>query len=105
MSGGIAYVYDDRSDFALKRCNLASVDLFPVVDKSEIAKLRELVSRHAQLTQSPRAKWLLENWPELLSRFIKVFPHELQRALKTTAPIHAHLPLESPQIAVGATHG
>ncbi|GAC1669936.1 MAG: glutamate synthase large subunit [Candidatus Acidiferrum sp.] len=105
MSGGIAYVYDDRSDFALKRCNLSSVDLLPVVDKEEIATLRELVARHHHLTQSPRAKWLLENWPELLSRFIKVYPHELQRALKANHASHTHLPLEPVQIAVGATHG
>jgi glutamate synthase (NADPH/NADH) large chain len=107
MSGGVAYVYDDRSDFALKRCNLASVDLFPVVDKAEIAKLRELVSRHFEYTRSPRAKWLLENWPELLSRFIKVFPHELQRALKAAPQSLTHIPLDSssPQVAVGASHG
>jgi glutamate synthase domain-containing protein 3 len=105
MSGGIAYVYDDRSDFAVKRCNLASVDLFPVVEKAEAARLRELVTRHFQYTQSPRAKWLLENWPELLSRFIKVFPHELQRALKAAQPAVTHLSLEHPQVAVGASHG
>ena len=31
MSGGIAYVYDDRGDFSSRRCNKASVDLEPLV--------------------------------------------------------------------------
>ena len=30
MSGGIAYVLDEKGDFAEKRCNTASVDLEPV---------------------------------------------------------------------------
>ncbi len=33
MSGGIAYVFDEKGDFESKRCNMASVDLEPVVDK------------------------------------------------------------------------
>jgi hypothetical protein len=34
-----------------------------------------------ELTGSRRAKWILENWPEILPRFIKVFPHEFKRVL------------------------
>ena len=33
MSGGIAYVYDDQGDFSTRRCNKASVDLEPLVDR------------------------------------------------------------------------
>ena len=29
MSGGVAYVFDERGDFTEKRCNLDSVDLEP----------------------------------------------------------------------------
>ena len=32
MSGGIAYVFDEQLDFTEKRCNLASVDLEPVIE-------------------------------------------------------------------------
>ena len=32
MSGGIAYVFDEKGDFTEKRCNLASVDLEPVIE-------------------------------------------------------------------------
>src|SRR5579859_2096965 len=84
MSGGIAYVLDERGDFAQKRCNTAAVDLEPVgaVDATE---LFELISRHVEHTQSPRGKWILENWEQMLPKFIKVFPHEYKRVLKETA--------------------
>jgi glutamate synthase domain-containing protein 3 len=77
MSGGIAYVLDETGDFAEKRCNTAAVDLEPV-DGDE-AILRNLIERHVQFTESPRAKWILENWLSMLPKFIKVFPHEYKR--------------------------
>ncbi len=91
MSGGIAYVFDERGDFTEKRCNLGSVDLEPVAETqdgefaenqfAETEMLRALVARHLELTASPRAAWILDNWCEALSRFIKVFPHEHKRVL------------------------
>jgi glutamate synthase domain-containing protein 3 len=81
MSGGIAYVFDERMDFTQKRCNLASVDLEPVVEAEDVQLIRGLVARHAELTGSARARMILENWSEMLPRFIKVFPHEFKRVL------------------------
>ena len=81
MSGGIAYVFDDRSDFAAKRCNTASVDLEPVLEPRDVELIHGLLSRHQELTGSGRAKWILANWPTMLNRFIKVFPHEYKRVL------------------------
>jgi glutamate synthase domain-containing protein 3 len=80
MNGGIAYVLDERGDFAEKRCNTVGVDLDPLADE-DIALIHRLISRHAELTQSPRANWILENWEQMLPKFIKVFPHEYKRAL------------------------
>ena len=92
MSGGMAYVLDERGDFAEKRCNLAAVDLEPIAE--DAALLRTLIERHVQFTASPRAKWILENWSTMLSKFIKVFPHEYKRVLKLThqPPITSHQP-------------
>ena len=79
MSGGIAYVFDEFGDFTEKRCNLESVDLDPVIDAQDESILRDLVTGHAQLTSSRRARWILDQWQEALPRFIKVFPHEFKR--------------------------
>jgi glutamate synthase domain-containing protein 3 len=81
MSGGIAYVFDERGDFTEKRCNLASVDLEPVIEAQDVEMVQNLVRRHHELTGSRRAKWVLENWVEVLPRFIKVYPHEFKRVL------------------------
>ncbi|HUA16436.1 MAG TPA: glutamate synthase large subunit [Verrucomicrobiae bacterium] len=81
MSGGIAYVFDDRGDFSDKRCNRQSVDLDPLVDEKDLQLVRDLVTRHAQLTSSRRAQWILDHWAGAVPRFIKVFPHEYKRVL------------------------
>jgi glutamate synthase domain-containing protein 2/glutamate synthase domain-containing protein 1/glutamate synthase domain-containing protein 3 len=81
MSGGIAYVYDDAGDFATRRCNQASVDLEPLVNADDIALVRGLLERHRDLTGSPRAAWILDNFEKAQASFIKVFPHEFKRVL------------------------
>jgi glutamate synthase (NADPH/NADH) large chain len=96
MSGGIAYVLDLEGNFA-SRCNLAMVDLEPVLAETEQqAKLeralwhlgqsdemilRRLVDNHADQTGSRRAQEVLSRWPEYRARFVKVFPKEYRRAL------------------------
>jgi glutamate synthase domain-containing protein 3 len=81
MSGGVAYVFDERFDFADKRCNLAAVDLDPVAAEEDTTLVRTLIARHVELTGSRRGRWILDNWAEMLPRFVKIFPHEYKRAL------------------------
>jgi glutamate synthase domain-containing protein 3 len=94
MSGGIAYVFDEHGDFTEKRCNLGSVDLEPLVDAQDVKLVRDLIARHLELTASRRAKWILDNWQEASSRFIKVFPHEFKRVLGIPRSEHAYIPSE-----------
>jgi glutamate synthase domain-containing protein 3 len=81
MTGGIAYVLDHFGDFASLRCNRAEVDLEEVKNQKDIETLYQLIARHGELTASPQAKWILENWEATLPKFIKVFPHEYKRVL------------------------
>jgi glutamate synthase domain-containing protein 2/glutamate synthase domain-containing protein 3 len=81
MTGGIAYVLDETGEFARVRCNRVSVDLEPVSDPQDIDLIQVLIARHAELTESPRAKWVLDNWETMLPKFLKVFPHEYKRVL------------------------
>ena len=80
MSGGIAYVLDEKGDFAEKRCNTAAVDL-EAVPAEDMDLLYGLINSHVEATSSPRGKWVLENWENMLPKFIKVFPHEFKRVL------------------------
>ena len=92
MSGGIAYVFDEKMDFTEKRCNLAAVDLEPVIEPRDVELVQTLVERHFELTGSKRAKSILDNWPEMLPRFIKVFPHEFKRVLGITRTRQQYIP-------------
>jgi len=96
MSGGIAYVLDLHGEF-VKRCNTAMVDLEPVLTESEQQGklshelwhkgqadeviLKDMIERHAKLTNSRRAREILEKWAEYRTRFVKIFPKEYRRAL------------------------
>ncbi len=81
MTGGVAYVLDRKGDFGAVRCNRTEVDLEPVTEQADADKLFELISRHAEYTNSPQAKWILDNWEATLPKFVKVFPHEYKRVL------------------------
>jgi glutamate synthase (NADPH) large chain len=109
MSGGIAYVLDEDGNFA-QRCNLAMVDLEPVVEEEELMKktyhlggdldfhgrvdvmgdmtrfdaerLHQLISNHARYTNSARAGHILDHWDAYKPKFRKVMPVEYRRALE-----------------------
>jgi glutamate synthase domain-containing protein 2/glutamate synthase domain-containing protein 3 len=108
MSGGIAYVFDERMDFTQKRCNLSSVDLEPVIDTQDTDLVHGLVARHAELTGSSRARMILDNWSDMLPRFIKVFPHECKRVMRVPlarSPYVPGQPLPGSALAEQVQHG
>ena len=80
MSGGIAFVLDEKGDFAEKRCNTAGVDL-ECVGEADAGLLHGLIYRHVESTASPRGTWILENWEQMVPKFVKIFPHEYKRVL------------------------
>jgi len=108
MSGGIAYVFDEKSEFTEERCNLGSVDLEPVIEPADVNLLKGLIERHLALTGSRRARRILDNWAESLPRFIKVFPHEFKRVLgvaRAQQPYIPGQPLPLPSEVEAVTHG
>jgi glutamate synthase (NADPH) large chain len=81
MTGGIAYVLDQVGDFPSTYCNRVEVDLEQVTEPEDIRILHRLILRHSEYTDSPQAKWILQNWEATLPKFVKVFPHEYKRVL------------------------
>jgi glutamate synthase (NADPH/NADH) len=81
MSGGIAYVLDSEQQFS-RRCNTTMVDLLPVENAGDLTFLQETLQDFAAATGSEVAGRLLADWPAAAAAFIKVFPHEYQRALQ-----------------------
>ena len=81
MSGGLAYVLDEDSDFR-RRCNEEMVDLEPVVEDEDLTALRGLIGEHYQHTGSAKAQRILEHWDEKIPRFVKIFPRAFRRVLE-----------------------
>jgi glutamate synthase (NADPH/NADH) large chain len=80
MSGGIAYVFDEKKAFEAN-CNKAMVSLeSPAED--DVEELKTLIGYHAQATGSQKAKWILENFEDNLPHFIKVIPYDFKRILE-----------------------
>ncbi|HAT09703.1 MAG TPA: glutamate synthase subunit alpha, partial [Planctomycetes bacterium] len=81
MSGGLAFILDEDRKFTT-RCNAGMVDLEQVTAETDgVGELKQLIENHARLTGSPKAKQVLEQWPGVLKKFVKVFPREYRRVL------------------------
>jgi glutamate synthase (NADPH/NADH) large chain len=80
MSGGMAFVYDPTQQLRAKT-NLEMVELEPLVDDSDLYLVYGLIEDHVRFTKSARGKKLLDNWDNLVARFVKVMPTEYKRVM------------------------
>ncbi|MCL4302827.1 MAG: glutamate synthase large subunit [Anaerolineae bacterium] len=88
MSGGIAYVLDEKGDFP-GHCNQEMVNLERLEDAAEMAEVKVMIQRHADYTGSALAERVLAEWDRLLARFIKVMPRDYQRMLAAFKEVEA----------------
>jgi glutamate synthase domain-containing protein 3 len=84
MSGGEAYVLDEHGAFR-SLCNQEMVDLESVESETDEIALRELLEEHRQATGSVNAGRVLDNWHEMLPKFVKVMPRDYKRVLAERA--------------------
>ncbi len=80
MSGGIAYILDNDGKFHTN-CNMDMVDLERLSDAAEMAEVKAMIERHAELTGSTRAREVLGTWDKSLPKFVKVLPKDYKRVL------------------------
>ncbi len=74
MSGGLAFVFDERNVLP-QRFNNQMVTLERLSNDDESESLRMLISDHAESTGSPHAKRILEQWTDSVKQFWKVVPN------------------------------
>ncbi|MCK0472054.1 glutamate synthase large subunit [Halalkalibacter sp. APA_J-10(15)] len=80
MSGGVAYVYDPYGTFS-EHCNQEMVLLEPISSQEDIEELRTLLENHQNYTSSENATYILGNWANEVSKFVKVIPKDYKRML------------------------
>ena len=78
MSGGIAYVLDEKSDF-YTRVNKELVSLEAVTSKYDVQELKEMITEHVEATGSEMGKKVLDNFVDYLPKFKKVLPHDYSK--------------------------
>jgi glutamate synthase (NADPH/NADH) large chain/glutamate synthase (ferredoxin) len=85
MSGGVAYVLDEKGEFPA-RCNMGMVGFEDLAAADEI-ELREMIDEHRRRTGSPVAERVLGEWERLIAEraFVKVMPHDYKRVLRERA--------------------
>jgi glutamate synthase (NADPH) large chain len=81
MSGGVAYVLDEEEKLVL-RCNPLTAPPEDIVDPNDEAVIHERIEAHFAMTQSPRAREILDRWGEYRAKFRKVIPAEYKQALE-----------------------
>ncbi len=79
MSGGFAYVLDDDNRFR-RRCNPAMVDLEQMTAEDEDARwLKEIIAKHYEQTDSPRAAAILADWDDATATFCPRLPPRISQ--------------------------
>lgn len=81
MSGGVAYILDEMQLFDTL-CNLDMVELETVWQESDKKILRGIIQQHMQWTSSTRARYILDNWQDMIGKFVKVIPIDYRKVLE-----------------------
>ncbi len=80
MSGGVAYVWDKAGDFESK-LNPELVDIDPLKAQDH-ALLKEMLSKHRELTGSDVAKTFLNDFETHIKSMVKVMPRDYKAVLE-----------------------
>jgi glutamate synthase (ferredoxin) len=90
MSNGVAYVLDESRELP-KKLNPELVGMQQVTADADIEILRTLITRHRDVTESRRAKEILDRWDFFLPLFWKVAPHFALTEDGPMTVVHRHL--------------
>ena len=84
MSGGIAYVYDEHNCL-YRNLNKEMVLMEKIEHKADKELLKEMLEKHLEYTGSIKAKNVLDDFEEHLSKFKKIIPEDYKRMVQMTA--------------------
>lgn len=82
MSGGIAYVLDEKNDLYTK-VNKQMVSIDKVSNKYDVLEMKNMIQEHVAYTNSVKGKMILDHFEEYLPKFKKIIPHDYNRMLTT----------------------
>ncbi len=80
MSGGVAYIWNKGQNLETL-CNLEMISL-EEPEHQDLELIKTKISKHHQLTESPLAASILDDWQNQRSFFIKIMPNDLKKVLE-----------------------
>ncbi|MFW6035558.1 MAG: glutamate synthase large subunit [Halothermotrichaceae bacterium] len=80
MSGGVAYVLDNKNNFS-RRCNQTMVDVEPLNETRDIEKVKDMIRKHIAYTGSKKGQEILNNWVGYQNKFVKIMPRDYKRMI------------------------
>ena len=84
MSGGIAYVLDEKSNL-YRNLNKEMISIETVESKYDIAELKNMIEKHVAHTGSEKGKEVLTHFNEYLPKFKKIIPNDYKRMMMLSA--------------------
>ena len=88
MTGGMAYLYDPEGK-ALDRMNHETLVHCPVTQDHWEQQLKSLIERHAEETNSRKARDILQHWDLEKSNFVQICPKEMLSRIDVPLGIEA----------------
>lgn len=86
MSGGIAYVLDEKWNL-YKNLNKEMISIETVETKTEADLLREMIENHVKYTGSAKGQMILRQFEEYLPKFKKIIPNDYKRMIRLSAKL------------------
>lgn len=80
MSGGMAYVLDEKGDLYSK-LNKDVISLETVSKSEDVLELNELIKQHVAATHSVKGQFIINNFTEYLPKFKKIMPYDYKNML------------------------
>ena len=85
MTGGLAYIYDEKGHFDLS-CSTDGIDLESIESGTEAEQeLKSLLEEYFHETGSKKAARMLSDWEQYRPKFVRIFPVEYRNALARAA--------------------
>ena len=84
MSGGIAYVLDEKSNL-YRNLNKEMISIELVESKYDIAELKNMIEKHVAHTGSEKGKEIHTHFDEYLPKFKKIIPNDYKRMMMLSA--------------------
>lgn len=86
MSGGIAYVLDEKNNL-YRNLNKQMIEIDKIDNKYDEQELKTMIQKHVEATGSEKGKMILADFKTYLPKFKKIIPNDYKRMMTLSAQL------------------